>query len=156
MTSNRLLTRRKSSRNLVILVIMQFVLANNVESKDDKRMVDYCDKDMLPNVVVTNHLQFKKEFVMKEYAIARTFKSLHCCAKGYRSIEWWVWITLKYSVLKLDMHLDIRTSSRNFSEDKIYKYNFPGILLKNWRSWWKILPRKLFGLKSLARVMWMF
>lgn len=87
MTSLRLLTHCEISRKFVVLVIMQFVIVVSANGKEDKQM-DYCDKELLPNAMMTNYLQFKKEFVMKEYAIARSFKSLHCCAKGYRSIEW--------------------------------------------------------------------
>lgn len=36
----------------------------------------------------THHMQYTKEPVNREYAVMDQFKSLHCCAKGYRSIEW--------------------------------------------------------------------
>jgi len=36
----------------------------------------------------TAYMQFTKETVSEEYAIEGEFKNLHCCAKGYRSIEW--------------------------------------------------------------------
>lgn len=82
---HRLLTRWDTLRNLILLVI---VLSNvQVEAKDEQQ-TNYCDSNLFPYAEMTSHLQFKKEFVEKEYAISRTFKSLHCCAKGYRSIEW--------------------------------------------------------------------
>ncbi|XP_044751546.1 interleukin-1 receptor accessory protein-like 1 [Coccinella septempunctata] len=47
----------------------------------------YC----LNNNYVTNgtHMQFTKEPSVEEFAILGTFKGLHCCAKNYRSIEWY-------------------------------------------------------------------
>lgn len=38
--------------------------------------------------VSSNVMQFTKELVTHEYAIVNEYKSLHCCAKGYQSIEW--------------------------------------------------------------------
>ncbi|XP_063902643.1 X-linked interleukin-1 receptor accessory protein-like 2 [Zophobas morio] len=48
---------------------------------------DYCSS----NTYSTNetHMQFTKEPSSEEFAIAGKFKGLHCCAKGYRSIEWY-------------------------------------------------------------------
>lgn len=36
------------------------------------------------------YMQLTKEANYEEYAMVGQFKALHCCAKGYRSIEWWV------------------------------------------------------------------
>ncbi|RZC37299.1 hypothetical protein BDFB_013540, partial [Asbolus verrucosus] len=46
---------------------------------------DYCSQD----TYATNgtYMQFTKELSVNEFAIRGTFKGLHCCAKGYRSIE---------------------------------------------------------------------
>lgn len=33
-------------------------------------------------------LAFSKELSSKEYVVGGGGKSLHCCARGYRSIEW--------------------------------------------------------------------
>lgn len=55
--------------------------------------VDYCDLHTFANYKQTDNdhrLHFNKENAEKEYAIVGRFKSLHCCARGYRSIEWLV------------------------------------------------------------------
>ncbi|KAK4878947.1 hypothetical protein RN001_007093 [Aquatica leii] len=48
---------------------------------------DYC----LTNLFNTdgNSMEFTKEPSRAEFAITGSFKGLHCCAKGYRSIEWY-------------------------------------------------------------------
>lgn len=52
-------------------------------------IVDYCEADRRNSSVTTPGLQFTKELSSSEYAVGSTFKSLHCCAKGYLSIEWY-------------------------------------------------------------------
>uniref|UniRef100_A0A1Q3EX96 Soluble interferon alpha/beta receptor OPG204 n=1 Tax=Culex tarsalis TaxID=7177 RepID=A0A1Q3EX96_CULTA len=49
---------------------------------------DHCSENRYNSSLGTEHLQFTKEVADREYAILGQFKSLHCCAKGYRSIEW--------------------------------------------------------------------
>ncbi|XP_055676833.1 fibroblast growth factor receptor 3-like [Lutzomyia longipalpis] len=48
--------------------------------------IDHCSSHLF-NINDTS-IQFTKEVVNHEYAVLGQFKSLHCCAKGYRSIEW--------------------------------------------------------------------
>lgn len=48
----------------------------------------YCSNHTYESSINTTHMQFTKEVVTQEYAIEGDFKGLHCCAKGYRSIEW--------------------------------------------------------------------
>lgn len=49
---------------------------------------DHCRDRKFVNAFNTSYMQFTKEIVSEEYAILGEFKNLHCCAKGYRSIEW--------------------------------------------------------------------
>lgn len=67
---------------LKIVFIFMFV------SGESLAIVDYCDVDKRNSSVITPGLQFTKELSSSEYAVGSTFKSLHCCAKGYHSIEW--------------------------------------------------------------------
>ncbi|KPI93376.1 hypothetical protein RR46_10636 [Papilio xuthus] len=46
----------------------------------------YCASDTLRTN--TTWMQFTKEPVSFEYGFQDKFKSIHCCVKGYRSIEW--------------------------------------------------------------------
>lgn len=48
---------------------------------------DYCSTNKFIND--GNTMGFTKEPSTSEYAILGKFKGLHCCAKGYRSIEWY-------------------------------------------------------------------
>ncbi|KAL1375601.1 hypothetical protein pipiens_017405, partial [Culex pipiens pipiens] len=57
------------------------VVATNVRAED------HCSENRYNSSLGTEHLQFTKEVPDREYAILGQFKSLHCCAKGYRSIE---------------------------------------------------------------------
>jgi hypothetical protein len=47
---------------------------------------DFCVMDTIKSN--STSLQFTKELSSREYVVAQKFKSLHCCTKGYRSIEW--------------------------------------------------------------------
>lgn len=48
---------------------------------------NYC-----PNIIRRSNssrvLHFTKDAISQEYAISKSFKSLSCCASGYRTIEW--------------------------------------------------------------------
>ncbi|GFG38733.1 hypothetical protein Cfor_07039 [Coptotermes formosanus] len=63
---------------LTIMTMFSFSGVNGVE--------DFCVIDTFENN--STWLQFAKELSSREYVVAQKFKSLHCCAKGYRSIEW--------------------------------------------------------------------
>ncbi|KOC62516.1 hypothetical protein WH47_04176 [Habropoda laboriosa] len=47
---------------------------------------DYCSMHKFDNL--PGGLRFTKEVVTTEYANIGAFKALHCCLRGYRSIEW--------------------------------------------------------------------
>lgn len=49
---------------------------------------DYCSKNTYNDS--DNYMHFSKEATFEEFALRRKFKGLNCCAKGYRSIEWYV------------------------------------------------------------------
>lgn len=50
--------------------------------------MDHCSTHKFRESANTSFMQFTKEISSTEYAVLKDFKSLHCCAKGYRSIEW--------------------------------------------------------------------
>lgn len=63
------------------------VLVLIIGLKSSFAIEDYCSLNTF------NHLgtgmRFTKEATDEEFAIAGKFKGLHCCAKGYRSLEWY-------------------------------------------------------------------
>lgn len=52
--------------------------------------IDHCQLNQFHKSKNSSNMQLTKEAVSQEYAVIGAFKSLHCCAKGYRSIEWYV------------------------------------------------------------------
>ncbi|XP_065092030.1 fibroblast growth factor receptor 4-like [Ochlerotatus camptorhynchus] len=49
---------------------------------------DHCSEHRYNESLVSDYMQFTKEVAEREYGVIGQFKSMHCCAKGYRSIEW--------------------------------------------------------------------
>lgn len=49
---------------------------------------DHCSEHRFNESLASDYMQFTKEVAEREYGVVGQFKSLHCCAKGYRSIEW--------------------------------------------------------------------
>lgn len=52
--------------------------------------INHCQTHHFNRSISSTVMQFTKEAVNQDYAILGEFKSLHCCAKNYRSIEWYV------------------------------------------------------------------
>lgn len=50
--------------------------------------IDDCQMHRYSTSINSTEMQFTKEAVSRDFALNGQFKSLHCCAKGYRSIEW--------------------------------------------------------------------
>lgn len=74
--------RKNMAVNLVGLsVVLFWVCLNQVFGIED-----YCSKNTYNGSETVMH--FTKEASLEEFAIIGKFKGLHCCAKGYRSIEW--------------------------------------------------------------------
>ncbi|XP_003428128.1 single Ig IL-1-related receptor [Nasonia vitripennis] len=64
------------------------LLVARIESKvDDNDLKDYCSMHRFENL--PGGLRFTKEVVSTEYANLLSFKAIHCCLRGYRSIEWY-------------------------------------------------------------------
>jgi hypothetical protein len=68
---------------ITVFIIAVCVNAAAVSSTDN-----HCDNNRFASASSTSYMQFTKETVNEEYAVEGEFKNLHCCAKGYRSIEW--------------------------------------------------------------------
>lgn len=66
-----------------VLIIVAFIDLVIVDANSD-----HCSSRKFASAFNTTYMQFTKEIVSEEYAIEGEFKNLHCCAKGYRSIEW--------------------------------------------------------------------
>lgn len=76
-------TNKNSCVNIVAFLVIVLpicqVMADN-----------YCRLNRYEKSMNSTIMQFTKEAVSHEFAVLNEFKSLHCCAKGYRSIEWYV------------------------------------------------------------------
>lgn len=68
-------------RDIVSRLFLLFVLSRTALCiEDDCSINTYNSSD--------GYMQFTKETTFAEFAIVGKFKGLHCCAKGYRSVEW--------------------------------------------------------------------
>ncbi|XP_076291881.1 interleukin-1 receptor accessory protein-like 1-B [Lasioglossum baleicum] len=66
-----------------LLVLLFFVTVCHANE-----LKDYCSMHKFDNLP-GGGLRFTKEVVTTEYANIGAFKALHCCLRGYRSIEWY-------------------------------------------------------------------
>lgn len=57
-------------------------------------IVDYCSLNQFNSN--SSFMQFTKEVSEWEYTEKGRFKGLHCCSKGYRSIEWYVYLSYDF------------------------------------------------------------
>ena len=76
----KFLGKNDLTSGLLIIVLLNIVLVHGNS--------DHCKDRKFANAFNTTYMQFTKETVSEEYAVEGEFKNLHCCAKGYRSIEW--------------------------------------------------------------------
>lgn len=74
--------------NFYDLIIVMIPMLNLVTGNHIVTLNDHCTDRRFVNSLNTTYMQFTKEVVTEEYAVEGEFKGLHCCAKGYRSIEW--------------------------------------------------------------------
>lgn len=76
------------SNDLIILIIIGISLVNVISANNSVALDNHCTDRRFVNSLNTTFMQFTKEIVDQEYTVEGDFKGLHCCAKGYRSIEW--------------------------------------------------------------------
>lgn len=73
----------KSVISLDIVIIVLLIVCDKLACA-----IDNCHTEQYSKSINSTQMQFTKEAVSREYALNQQFKSLQCCAKGYRSIEW--------------------------------------------------------------------
>lgn len=79
-----LYVRQQQQLGAVVLVL---IYCCYIKPCSGQGIVNYCHQYTF---ITTNssRLQLTREISKRDYAINDKFKSVHCCAKGYRSIEW--------------------------------------------------------------------
>ncbi|XP_053659532.1 interleukin-1 receptor accessory protein-like 1-B [Anopheles marshallii] len=81
-TCNRCTPIASAAGWLLLLVMLVPIAIVTVSAEN------HCSEHRYEHSLNTTHLQFTKEIPDREYGVPEQFKSLHCCGKGYRSIEW--------------------------------------------------------------------
>lgn len=79
MSHNLLFAMAGKTISLFVVYAGFLVFANGMEEHCSLNTFDIAGNDM----------HFTKEVTNEEFALVGKFKGLHCCAKGYRSIEWY-------------------------------------------------------------------
>lgn len=74
------ITLAMNHKTVLCMVIATFLAIHPIAG------IDHCNEHKFNSNAT--HMMFTKEKINQEYAVLGQFKSLHCCAKGYRSIEW--------------------------------------------------------------------
>lgn len=77
---------KRATMLLAGLVLVMCTISCTAGAADNG--LKHCSVNNYQNSWNSTHMQYTKEPVNREYAIPNDFKSLHCCAKGYRTIEW--------------------------------------------------------------------
>ncbi|XP_011301162.1 interleukin-1 receptor accessory protein-like 1-B isoform X2 [Fopius arisanus] len=74
---------------LMIIFVMRgfWIVAGGPPPARDNELEEYCSAHKFDNL--PGGLRFTKEVVTTEYANVGSFKAIHCCLRGYRSIEWY-------------------------------------------------------------------
>lgn len=70
----------------LLIITIVLVAAGPPPSARDDELEDYCSAHKFEKLA--GGLRFTKEIVTMEYADVGAFKAIHCCLRGYRSIEW--------------------------------------------------------------------
>lgn len=73
----------KSVISLDVVVVVLLIACDKYVSA-----IDDCQTHQFSKSINSTQMQFTKEAVTREFALSGQFKSLQCCSKGYRSIEW--------------------------------------------------------------------
>ncbi|XP_046393536.1 uncharacterized protein LOC124161282 [Ischnura elegans] len=84
LVTSRTVMRRNRSFGAFLSTSLVLLLVSLVDRTVG--VVDYCNDHNFDTD--STYMQFTKEISSREYTLVGKFKSIHCCAKGYRSIEW--------------------------------------------------------------------
>lgn len=77
--------KKMASKSVIYMNLIILILVSNYQIANG---IHHCELHRYANSINSTDMQFTKEAVNIDYALIGEFKSLHCCAKGYRSIEW--------------------------------------------------------------------
>lgn len=80
--------RKEMAFSGYVLSVFCFVVMMMTSGRFCAASIDHCQTHLFSDSINSTVMQFTKEAVNQEYAVLNDFKSLHCCAKNYRSIEW--------------------------------------------------------------------